>query len=157
MHGSAALAQALHAQGLIDEYRLFIEPIVLGTGKRLFEPGAAATALQLVESKPMSKETFACRLPADGQAHLRRVPDGRGLRPPRHLTGVASRRVDDQLGAGGGPSSSTPYRAATAANLVISSRGLASGVANVATSRAKHASKPPGMVRLRCRPCSEWI
>ena len=58
VHGSAALAQALHAQSLIDEYRLFIEPIVLGTGKRLFEPGAAATALQLVESKPMSKETL---------------------------------------------------------------------------------------------------
>ena len=57
VHGSASLAQTLHANGLIDEYRVFIEPIVLGTGKRLFEPSAAPTALQLVESRPMSKGT----------------------------------------------------------------------------------------------------
>ena len=55
VHGSAALAQTLHALGLIDEYRIFIEPVVLGTGKRLFEPGATPTALQLVETKPMDK------------------------------------------------------------------------------------------------------
>jgi dihydrofolate reductase len=55
VHGSATLAQTLHALGLIDEYRLFIEPVVLGTGKRLFEPGSTPTALQLVEIKPMDK------------------------------------------------------------------------------------------------------
>jgi dihydrofolate reductase len=55
VHGSAGLAQTLHAHGLIDEYRLFIEPVVLGTGKRLFEPGATPIALRLVESKPMGK------------------------------------------------------------------------------------------------------
>ncbi|HEX2273681.1 MAG TPA: dihydrofolate reductase family protein, partial [Acidimicrobiales bacterium] len=55
VHGSAGLAQTLHTHGLIDEYRLFIEPVVLGTGKRLFEPGAAPTAMRLVESKPMAK------------------------------------------------------------------------------------------------------
>jgi dihydrofolate reductase len=57
VHGSASLAQTLHAQGLIDEYRVFIEPVVLGTGKRLFEPGAEAAALRLVESRPMRKGT----------------------------------------------------------------------------------------------------
>ena len=57
VHGSAGLAQTLHANGLIDEYRLFIEPVVLGTGKRLFEPSAAPSALRLIESKPMAKGT----------------------------------------------------------------------------------------------------
>ena len=55
VHGSAGLAQTLHALGVVDEYRVFIEPIVLGTGKRLFEPGAAPTALRLVDSKPLRK------------------------------------------------------------------------------------------------------
>jgi dihydrofolate reductase len=57
VHGSAGLAQSLHAHSLIDEYRVFIEPVVLGTGKRLFEPGAATSALRLVESRPMAKGT----------------------------------------------------------------------------------------------------
>jgi dihydrofolate reductase len=55
VHGSATLAQSLHALGLIDEYRIFVEPIVLGAGKRLFEPGATPTALTLVEAKPLEK------------------------------------------------------------------------------------------------------
>jgi dihydrofolate reductase len=57
VHGSAGLAQTLHTHRLIDEYRLFIEPVVLGTGKRLFEPGAAPTALRLVDSRPTGKGT----------------------------------------------------------------------------------------------------
>jgi dihydrofolate reductase len=55
VHGSAGLVQALHALGLIDEYRLIVDPIVLGTGKRLFEPGAAPAALHLVDAVPLPK------------------------------------------------------------------------------------------------------
>ena len=55
VHGSAALVQTLHACGLVDEYRVFIEPVVLGTGKRLFEAGATPTGLELIEHKGLDK------------------------------------------------------------------------------------------------------
>jgi dihydrofolate reductase len=81
VHGSAGLAQTLHALGLIDEYRLFIEPIVLGTGKRLFEPGATPTALQLVDTKPMDKgSVLAIYRPAGKPAYGEfQMEEGLGL------------------------------------------------------------------------------
>jgi dihydrofolate reductase len=54
VHGSGELAQTLMRHGLIDEYRLWIYPIVLGTGKRLFREGSAPAALRLVDSAPTS-------------------------------------------------------------------------------------------------------
>lgn len=51
VHGSPGLAQTLIQHGLVDEYHLLVFPIVLGSGKRLFNPGAAPTALQLVASR----------------------------------------------------------------------------------------------------------
>jgi dihydrofolate reductase len=44
VHGSANLLQTLHGSGLVDEYRVLIFPLVLGTGKRLFEAGATQPA-----------------------------------------------------------------------------------------------------------------
>jgi dihydrofolate reductase len=49
--GSATLVQWLHAQGLIDEYRLMVFPIVLGSGKRLFGHAEAAIRLNLVDEQ----------------------------------------------------------------------------------------------------------
>ena len=49
--GSGNLIQALRVASLIDEYNVWTFPVVLGRGKRLFEPGAKAGALRLVASK----------------------------------------------------------------------------------------------------------
>ncbi|MFC7583310.1 dihydrofolate reductase family protein [Nonomuraea antimicrobica] len=52
VHGSGVLARSLLDHGLVDELRLWTYPVVLGEGKRLFEPGRVATAMSLVESRP---------------------------------------------------------------------------------------------------------
>jgi dihydrofolate reductase len=52
--GSGELVQTLINNDLIDEYRLMITPLVLGTGKRLFREGKARSELRLVDSKTSS-------------------------------------------------------------------------------------------------------
>jgi len=50
VHGSASLAQALIDDDLVDELRLMVFPVVLGSGKRLFGD-SGMKRLQLVDSK----------------------------------------------------------------------------------------------------------
>ena len=50
VHGSPGLIQTLLEHDLIDEYRLWIFPLVIGTGKRLFGDGAIPIGLRLVDS-----------------------------------------------------------------------------------------------------------
>ena len=58
IYGSGALVQTLIQHNLIDEYRLLVYPIVLGSGKRLFKDGITTT-LKLVETTPFSSGVVA--------------------------------------------------------------------------------------------------
>ena len=49
--GSGALVRSLLADGLLDELRLMVHPVVLSSGKRLFEAGGDRKALELLDSK----------------------------------------------------------------------------------------------------------
>ena len=51
LHGSWNLIQTLLRENLIDEYRLWVFPLVIGSGKRLFADGTIPSALRLVDSK----------------------------------------------------------------------------------------------------------
>jgi dihydrofolate reductase len=55
--GGAGLASSLMKVGLIDEYRLFVSPIVLGDGTPFFPPLASRINLELVETR-----TFGSRV-----------------------------------------------------------------------------------------------
>jgi len=48
--GSSALTQSLMAHGLVDEYQLWVHPLVLGGGKKLFRDGGPAISLRLADS-----------------------------------------------------------------------------------------------------------
>jgi dihydrofolate reductase len=51
VHGSANLIQTLIEHGLIDEYRLWIFPVIVGPGKRLFADGVVPAGLELEDIK----------------------------------------------------------------------------------------------------------
>jgi dihydrofolate reductase len=54
IHGSGDLAQTLIARDLVDEYHLWLYPVILGTGKRLFASGTVPAALTLAETTTTS-------------------------------------------------------------------------------------------------------
>jgi dihydrofolate reductase len=54
VHGSWQLIQALRAADLVDKYRLWVFPVVVGHGKRLFEGESKPANLQLVKSATTS-------------------------------------------------------------------------------------------------------
>ncbi|MBP0459068.1 dihydrofolate reductase family protein [Streptomyces montanisoli] len=56
--GSGDLAQTLMRHGLVDEYRLTIHPVIVGSGKRLFADGAIPTALEPVSASTTKSGTI---------------------------------------------------------------------------------------------------
>jgi dihydrofolate reductase len=58
--GSASFAAQLVAHGLVDEFRLMIEPILLGGGKRLFPADGEARPLELVSVSPAATGVLIC-------------------------------------------------------------------------------------------------
>ena len=65
--GSARLVQGMLADGLVDELHLFVYPVALGSGQRLFPEGNAQVRLALVAS-----DTYA-----NGVLHLVYAPAAR--------------------------------------------------------------------------------
>ena len=58
-HGGARFVQSLVRHGLIDEYRLLIHPVVLGSGLRLFPEQAQPLNLRLVSTARFDKGAVA--------------------------------------------------------------------------------------------------
>jgi dihydrofolate reductase len=54
VHGSGNLIQTLLRHNLVDQYNLWVFPLVIGSGKRLFSDGTVPSALKLVDSKVSS-------------------------------------------------------------------------------------------------------
>jgi dihydrofolate reductase len=50
VHGSGNLIQTLLQHNLVDQYRLWVFPLVIGSGKRLFSEGTIPSGLRLVDS-----------------------------------------------------------------------------------------------------------
>ena len=71
--GSGELVRSLLRDGLLDELRLMVHPLVMGSGKRLFEDGADRKALELVNSRTFATGVvYLAYRPADkGQDRLR--------------------------------------------------------------------------------------
>ena len=56
VNGSCMLVETLMEDDLVDEYRLMVFPVVLGSGKRLFGDRGETTPLRLVDTKPVGPD-----------------------------------------------------------------------------------------------------
>jgi len=67
VYGSPRLVQTLMQHNLVDEYSLLVFPVILGSGKRLFQDGSMAT-LKLVDTKTFSSGVVALSYQPDRKA-----------------------------------------------------------------------------------------
>jgi len=58
--GSSNFAKTLVSNDLVDEYRLMIEPIVLGGGKRLFADHGRSQTLELISTSSTGTGVIIC-------------------------------------------------------------------------------------------------
>jgi dihydrofolate reductase len=70
MYSSVELMRSLMEHDLIDEYRLWLHPVILSSGRRLFQEGAEETALALVDSTTLPNGVMVLAYqPAHGAAN----------------------------------------------------------------------------------------
>lgn len=70
VHGSGALAQTLIDHDLIDEYRLLVFPVHLGSGKKLFRDGAKSAALRLISTTTTGTGVVIATYQPDGPVRI---------------------------------------------------------------------------------------
>ncbi|KQV09880.1 MULTISPECIES: dihydrofolate reductase family protein [unclassified Kitasatospora] len=61
LFGGSGLAAHLTEHGLIDEYRVFVHPVLLGGGKPVFQPQNRRIGLELVESRVLDSQVVLLR------------------------------------------------------------------------------------------------
>ena len=86
--GSSELLQALIAAGLDDEHQVWVAPVVLGYGKRLFEPGMPPHRLKLVETKVGSGGVVVSTYRPDGP-----LPEAKSSKTKSAAKNRASKRI----------------------------------------------------------------
>lgn len=57
--GSGALADTLLQAGLVDELRLLVSPVVLGSGRRFFKDGSPPKTMELAEAVTFGTRVLA--------------------------------------------------------------------------------------------------
>jgi len=103
VHGSSNLIQTLLQHNLIDEFRVWIFPVVLGSGKRLFAEGTLPAGLALVDSRTSTTASSSLRSRLQERRGTRRSlwksrprPNSTKRPPVAQATGEPRRLLLDQ-------------------------------------------------------------
>jgi dihydrofolate reductase len=91
VHGSSNLIQTLLRHNLIDEYRLWFFPLVVGPGKRLFSDGTIPAGLKLVDGKISSTGVMIATYEPAGEI----VPGSFALDEPTEAEKERRRKLEE--------------------------------------------------------------